>query len=531
MMENENSEPAESLTPAGGGPSGGSQPSDVYRTVADSNYDWTYWLAPGGEMLYTSPSCQRITGYSREAFARNPRLLEEIVHPDDRPLMIDHSHAPFEEDEPQPVDFRILRADGEERWISRLCQPVYDAAGKAMGICASNRDITALKQTELALEKALARSQQFEMAVNHSRSMVFRWRAQPDFPVEFVSENVAQLGYEADGFLSGRVSWVGITHPDDVPRLVEELDEYAGRGLDEFPMEYRLLDRDGNVHWMADQTRALRGTDGHITHYESVILDVTERRRVEQQREEMLSREQRIAEVLQKALVPDALREVPGAEIAASYEASLSEAQVGGDFYDVFSLGCGKTGILIGDVAGKGLGAAIRVAAARHTIRSYAYLDPRPGRIMTLTNDALCREEAGVAPMLTAFLAVVDTNVGAMSCANGGHEAPLLREAEGRVTEIEAQGRLLGVQGAYDYHEYSRRLWPGDTLVMYTDGVSEARTSGPNTFGTEGILAYLDTHGHETVQEIADGLLQAAKRHAGGSLKDDAAIVVFRMRG
>ena len=112
-----------------------------FRLLADFAYDWEYWLGANGELLYVSPSCERISGYKAEEFMANPDLLTDILHPEDRPLL-DSFHNPPEEGEEFSAEFRILRKDGDESWIGHVCRRVYDKKGRPMGIRVSNRDIT-----------------------------------------------------------------------------------------------------------------------------------------------------------------------------------------------------------------------------------------------------------------------------------------------------------------------------------------------------------------------------------------------------
>lgn len=123
-------------------------------------------------------------------------------------------------------------------------------------------------------ERSLVTLRQLDRVIGLSRAMVFRWRAAPGFPVEFASETVRQLGYTPEDFLSGKVQWPAITHPDDVIRLEAELAGHAAANRHEFSMEYRLTTAWGEVRRMADTTRALLDAGGRITHYQSVIIDV-----------------------------------------------------------------------------------------------------------------------------------------------------------------------------------------------------------------------------------------------------------------
>ncbi len=122
-----------------------------YRTVADFTYDWEYWETPDGRMRYCSPSCERIAGFSREEFMEDPKLLQQIVHPQDRELYEAHNREVVEAPGPKAVQFRIRRKDGVVRWLEHLCQPVVEQDGTFLGARGSNRDIT--RRIEAAMEK------------------------------------------------------------------------------------------------------------------------------------------------------------------------------------------------------------------------------------------------------------------------------------------------------------------------------------------------------------------------------------------
>ena len=124
-----------------------------YRTVADFTYDWEYWIAPDGNILYISPSCERITGYPPDEFVRNPSLLHEIIHPDDRDAFSRHLTESRFHMEVCHLDFRIARRDGEHRWIGHCCRPVSDSRKNYLGRRCSNRDITYQKKIEIDLSR------------------------------------------------------------------------------------------------------------------------------------------------------------------------------------------------------------------------------------------------------------------------------------------------------------------------------------------------------------------------------------------
>ncbi len=142
-----------------------SREEEKFHTVADYTYDWEYWEGPGHEMLYMSPSCQRLTGYSPSEFMAEPDLLYRIIHPDDRHLMDAHRLDATHKDT-AGLDFRIVRRDGELRWVAHGCSPVYGRDGRFMGRRVSNRDVTELHNLNAALEQRVhERTAELETAV------------------------------------------------------------------------------------------------------------------------------------------------------------------------------------------------------------------------------------------------------------------------------------------------------------------------------------------------------------------------------
>lgn len=126
-----------------------------YRTVADFTYDWESWIMPDGRYRYVSPSCERVTGYPRERFMADSRMIFTIIHPDDRELYtshVGHTHNP--RCPVERIKFRIITADGAERWIEHVCQSVFDGEGNWLGRRASNRDITETVAAEEAMRRA-----------------------------------------------------------------------------------------------------------------------------------------------------------------------------------------------------------------------------------------------------------------------------------------------------------------------------------------------------------------------------------------
>lgn len=123
---------------------------EKYRIVANNTSDWEFWMDLNGHFLYTSPSCERVTGYAAREFMDNPDLLQEIIYPDDRQAVLQHRHD-MPSSRHGDIEFRIVTKNGEIRWIHHLCQSLYDGEGCYAGSRGSNRDITGRKRVEEAL--------------------------------------------------------------------------------------------------------------------------------------------------------------------------------------------------------------------------------------------------------------------------------------------------------------------------------------------------------------------------------------------
>ncbi|MHB9036146.1 MAG: PP2C family protein-serine/threonine phosphatase [Armatimonadota bacterium] len=319
------------------------------------------------------------------------------------------------------------------------------------------------------------------------------------------------------------------TQGDPLP--TEQIPSFrALRGETVIDARHKLITQSGREFMANISAAPVRDSHEQVIGATLVFRDISDLVAFEDKRREVYEREHRIAEILQQALIPPQVNySIERCRIAVKYQPALDEAAVGGDFYDIFEMDDGKVGILIGDIAGKGLPAAMRVAAVRYAVRSYAFLDPSPSVVMTLANQALCREEADDIGLLTAFFAVLDVHTGVVTYSNGGHEPPVVRSADGNVEELELQGGGLGFFDGFVYAEASLHLLPGDVMVMVTDGITEARSPSRDFFNKKGLKRYLSGGHHSDLDSLAQGLVDAARAHADGNLQDDAAVVVLQM--
>jgi sigma-B regulation protein RsbU (phosphoserine phosphatase) len=247
-------------------------------------------------------------------------------------------------------------------------------------------------------------------------------------------------------------------------------------------------------------------------------------------REAALRQRDQVAVALQQSLLPPDLPAIGGLELGAHYHAGTE--MVGGDFYDVFQVGDGHWGVVLGDVCGSGPEAASQTALTRHTVRTAAMFNADPAAVLHTLNLALLR--SGTTRFTTAaFMRMVpaeDRGTVDVIIGSAGHPPALIRRRDGTVEEASATGPLLGVTDfAEDRLQIARyELRRGDLLMLYTDGLTEARRGGM-LFGVEGVQATLALHADAPPGELANALVDAALEHAAAPLSDDVAIMILRV--
>ena len=235
-----------------------------------------------------------------------------------------------------------------------------------------------------------------------------------------------------------------------------------------------------------------------------------------------------IAETLQRSLLPPSLPDVPGLRLAARYAPHGRRELVGGDFYDVFEAAAGRWMVAVGDVRGKGTAAAAVTGLARHTIHAAAIGQPSPAGVLAVLNDVLVRDAADPERFCTVACTVVEPVEGGarLSVASGGHPPALIRRAGGAVEAVEAPGMVLGLFDDPGLDDVSVDLRAGDALVLYTDGVTEARAADRGLLGIDGLTAILQRAPDATPGVLADAITQAVTDWQSGRPHDDLAVLV-----
>jgi serine phosphatase RsbU (regulator of sigma subunit) len=237
-----------------------------------------------------------------------------------------------------------------------------------------------------------------------------------------------------------------------------------------------------------------------------------------------------IAHTLQASLLPRELPAIPGVELASAFLPAGDQNIVGGDFLDAFQTGEDAWVAIVGDVSGKGAKAAAITAAARHTLRAAALVDPDPAGNLALLNRVLVTDltVSEFCTVVYARLCPHDDGV-TVRLASAGHPPALILRAGGGVEAVEAgRGPLIGILPHATFEETTVELGPGDLLVLYTDGVTEVRTSDMR-LGEHELVATLTAGAGHSAGEVVEAVTRCALRLQRGRARDDIAVLAVRV--
>jgi PAS domain S-box-containing protein len=473
----------------------------------------------------------------------------------------------FAGETPEPLLVRnIIRASGEERWLMVRCSPLDDAeTGRLAYAINVYEDITEVKRVQMAeafmaeASRVLASSMDYGETLRQIARLAVpqlaEWCAVDVLDEDNRIERVAVHHSDPDRLaLAAAIDsryHPSITDPVGVPEVIR-----TGR-----PRIYREIDAAALAAYARDEAHLelLRGLDagsiiivplaapartlGAIT----LVCSRTGRRLTEAdlgvavrlgrragtavESARLFTERTRIARVLEAALLPETLPAIPGVQVAARYRAAGELNEVGGDFYDVIHYDEQRWLLIIGDVWGKGPRAAGVTALARHTLAAAAMFEQPPVEMLATLNKALRRLPART-ELCTVCLATIEPGLDStrVSVALAGHPPALRIDAAGRCAPVGIPGTALGVVEPIRVEQVELELGPGETLLLYTDGLPEAGRRERH-LDEQQLAAVCAAAAGAGLEEMLDQLEQGAIERAGGRMRDDIALLALRPSG
>jgi PAS domain S-box-containing protein len=316
-------------------------------------------------------------------------------------------------------------------------------------------------------------------------------------------------------------TWALGVHPEDVDAVVQEFEKVlADRGP--WEREYRLKRHDGEYRWVFERG-APRYHGGVFAGFVGSSTDIHERRTMEERLREVYEREHRIAETLQRSLLPERLPRIAGLTMAARYLPAGHGEAVGGDWYDALELSDGRVAIVVGDVVGHGLRAAAAMGQLRNAFRAYALVESSPAEVMARVN-RLAASGAEDSVVGTALLLMLDRETGELTYTSAGHPPPLVLGPDGAEYLEGGRSMPVGAAQAAVFREGTATLLPGSTLLLYTDGLVERRDIPLDERLEE--LAEVAVRASGTPDDICNRVLAGVLGAGAGA--DDVALIAVR---
>jgi len=463
-------------------------------------------------------------------------------------------------EQPEPLLLRAVnRSSGDERWSLLKTTPVRDADGAVEAAITIIEDVTESRRAALRMEfltragDVLASSLDYQQTLRNVAGLAVPqladWCAVDLFTEDGVRDPVAVAHVDPEKIRTaerlrafeprelnrdqgvGRVLSTGesqlYTEIPDEMLVAAALDREHLALLREVGMRSVLIVPLSIGERTIGTLTMVSAESGRTFDSDDVEFaeQIATRAALAVERSRLYSERSEIARTLQRSLLPDAIPTIPGWQVAALYHPAGHESQVGGDFYDFWQVG-DEWLMMIGDVTGKGVGAATLTALVRHTARAASEFDSRPANVLARIDAALRQRPS--ASLCTALC--LRTSPHGTTVAAGGHPLPLLI-GDGGISRVGEYGTMLGALKRTRWPEHDVRVRAGDTLVAFTDGVTDTVGADGERFGEERLRQTLGRLGRLAPDPLCDGLAAALQDFQVGAQADDTAIVIMRFTG
>jgi len=524
-----------------------------------------------GRIVYANDSAARMSGYpDARSFTSAPagEVLGrfDLLHEDGRlfsPEELPARRILRGEEHAEALIRVVVRGTGEEQWTLVRAAPMHDDNGTVDYVVNVFRDVTEDRKREegqrflAQATKELVSSLDYQATLSRIARMTVPQLA--DWCAVDILEPDGSLKLLAIAHTDpSKVEWarefrrafpIDMTAPTGLPRVIRtgksELYPSINSALLEASLDEEQLEVIRELQLSSVMLLPLRargrtlGTISFVfaesgrSYCEADLLlaeDLASRAALALDNARLYRERDDIARTLQEGLLPGPFPEVPGVELAARYQAAGEGIDVGGDFYDAFDTEDGAWALVVGDVCGKGPKAAALMGTARHTIRAAALREHRPSAVLTTLNAALHQQSREQWFCTVCYVRLRPQSGGArLTVCAGGHPLPAILRTDGTVEFAGTPGTLLGVFTDVELTDATVDLGPGDALVLFTDGLTDAERTGEE-FGQKWLADVLARNVGRSVEEIARSLERVVLGDRNRGLPDDLAILVARVK-
>lgn len=511
-----------------------------YRTLFEHSNDGIIVIQDGILRLVNERFAE-MSGYSIEELSNKP--FTDFLPPDEAATLYNNYIRRMAGESVPSIYESVITRQGSIKLDIELSASIISFQGRPadLVIC---RDVTERKIFQRELERTRDEAEQAaqsEAEVRATLQAVLDASPVGLITIEAANQEINYFNAAAAGILGGPLAGLGgLPEPNTYELLKPDGTQYEPgetpliRALTkdgQCPNEHMLVRRrDGSEVNVYATCASVIDAERNITGVVVSLDDVTEMVELRKEIEETLERERQYSFLLQRALLPAAPDISPGYEVAAQYIPAFIGREIGGDFYDVFQVGDCRAGVLIGDVSGKGLEAAAMAATTRSTVHAFVHETASAADALARSNKVLYSRQAEFGSFVTVFLIIIDLCTGEISYSSAGHPPAMICRSDGTVEPLQYGQMPLALVDEQPFAEHKTSFNPGDKIVLYTDGISEAH-HGANMLEIEGIKQVLTKHSQLPAIELTNVIISEATAWTNGRLTDDAAVIVVERCG